>query len=267
VIYIKTEQEIATMKKGGQILAAILRELEKAATAGITAQELDQMARNLCTKNNVIPAFLNYKPAGAALPFPAALCISVNDEIVHGLPSERILANGDMVTLDMGIIYKKMVLDSATTIIVGGDEYTDSVAKKMLQSCKAALDAGIAVCRPGIKTGDIGYAIEQAMKLTSRDTDNADKKYIFEFAEHLGGHGVGKYVHEDPFVPNYGKKGQGAELKVGMVIAIEPILNEGKGAIAMGGDGFTYKTADGKRSCHFEHTVAITEDGYDVLTV
>jgi methionyl aminopeptidase len=260
MIYIKTEQEIDKMRKGGKILALILRELEKTTVEGKTALDLDNRARELCAEHDVVPAFLNYKPAGASFPFPAALCVSVNEQIVHGIPSGRILKNGDMVSLDMGIIYKKMILDSATTVIVGGLDRGDIVAKKMLSACQLALDAGIKVCKPGVKTGDIGYAIEQAMK-------QASKGNIFEFAEHLGGHGVGKYVHEDPFVPNYGKKGQGAELKAGMVIAIEPILNEGKGAISISNDGFTYETADGKRSCHFEHTVAITENGFEILTV
>ncbi len=248
------------MRKGGRILAEILRDLEVLTVAGITAGDLDEKAAELCKKHDVIPAFLNYQPAGAPRPFPACICISVNDEIVHGIPGGRILKEGDMVVLDMGIIYKKMVLDSATTVIVGGLDKADNVAKVMLHACKLALDAGVSVCKPGIKTGDIGFAIEQKMKETS-------KGYVFEFAEHLGGHGVGKYVHEDPFVPNYGRKGQGAVLKAGMVIAIEPILNEGKGAIMVANDGFTYKTLDGKRSCHFEHTVAITEDGFEVLTV
>jgi len=247
------------MRKGGKILAAIIRSLEKEAVTGVTASYLDEKAAELCKQHEVIPAFLNYQPAGAPRPYPACLCLSVNEEIVHGLPGGRILKDGDMVSIDMGIIYKKMVLDSATTVIVGGMEKADLIAKVMLSACKTALDAGMSVCKPGIKTGDIGFAIEQKMKEVSNG-------YIFEFAEHLGGHGVGKHVHEDPFVPNYGRKGQGALLKAGMVIAIEPILNEGKGAIMVSGDGFTYKTVDGKRSCHFEHTVAITEDGFEVLT-
>lgn len=259
MIYIKTDKEIETMRKGGKILAEIIRELEKATVAGVTAGELNDKAADLCKKHDVIPAFLNYQPAGAPRPFPACLCLSVNDEIVHGIPGGRILRDGDMVSIDMGIIYKKMVLDSASTVIVGGLAKADVVAKTMLSACKTALEAGIAVCKPGIKTGDIGVAIEQTMKKLS-------KGYVFEFAQDLGGHGVGKYVHEDPFIPNFGRKDQGAILKAGMVIAIEPILNEGKGAIMIANDGFTYKTLDGKRSCHFEHTVAITEDGFEVLT-
>jgi methionyl aminopeptidase len=260
MIYIKTEKEIDLMRKGGKILAEILRDLEKEVKEGVTAADLNDKAAELCKKHDVIPAFLNYQPAGAPFPFPACLCVSVNDEIVHGIPGNRILKNGDMVVLDMGIIFKKLVLDSATTVIVGGLEKADSTAKAMLSACKIALDAGIAVCKPGVKTGDIGFAIEQAMK-------KASKNFIFEFAQDLGGHGVGKHVHEDPFIPNYGMKGQGVALKAGMVIAIEPILNEGKGAIMVANDGFTYKTVDGKRSCHFEHTVAITEDGVEVLTL
>lgn len=260
MIYIKTEKEIGLMRKGGKILAEILRELEKAAVPGTTALDMNDLAADLCKKHDVIPAFLNYQPASAPFPFPACLCLSVNEEIVHGIPSARILKEGDMVAIDMGIIYKKMVLDSAVTVIVGGLDKADDTAKIMLSACKIALDAGISVCKPGVKTGDIGFAIEQAMK-------KASSGKVFEFAEHLGGHGVGKHVHEDPFVPNYGRKGQGVELKAGMVIAVEPILNEGKGAIMVSSDGFTYKTVDGKRSCHFEHTVAITEDGVEVLTI
>jgi methionyl aminopeptidase len=260
MIYIKTEKEIELMRKGGKILAEILRDLEKAAIAGVTAADLNNKAAELCKKHDVIPAFLNYQPAGAPFPFPACLCVSVNEEIVHGIPGTRVLKDGDMVAIDMGIIYKKMVLDSAVTVIVGGIEKADSTAKVMLSACNLALDAGINVCKPGVKTGDIGFAIEQAMKKFSNEK-------VFEFAEHLGGHGVGKHVHEDPFIPNYGRKGQGVALKAGMVIAIEPILNEGKGAIMVSNDGFTYKTVDGKRSCHFEHTVAITEDGVEILTM
>lgn len=248
------------MQKGGKILAEILHELEKVAVAGVTALDLNDKAAELCKRYDVIPAFLNYQPAGASRPFPACLCVSVNDEIVHGIPGGRILKDGDMVSIDMGIIYKKMVLDSATTVIIGGLDKADLTAKAMLSACKEALDAGINVCKPGVKTGDVGFAIEQVMK-------GASKGHVFEFAEHLGGHGVGKHVHEDPFIPNYGRKGQGVALRAGMVIAIEPILNEGKAAIMVSNDGFTYKTVDGKRSCHFEHTVAITEDGAEVLTM
>ena len=259
MIYIKKENEIELMRKGGKVLGLILKQLEKEAVSGVTARQLDKISRDLCKEHGVTPAFLNYKPAGAPRPFPASLCVSINDQIVHGIPTDSVLRDGDMVSLDMGIIYKKFILDSATTIVVGGLDKTDVTAHTLLSACQIALEAGIAVCKLGVTTGDIGHAIEQAMKGSS-------KGYVFEFAEHLGGHGVGYKVHEDPYIPNYGKAGQGPKLKAGMVIAIEPILNEGKGTISVDTDGFTYKTTDGKRSCHFEHTVVITETGAEILT-
>lgn len=270
-VTIKTAADIDILRKAGKILASILHELEKAAKAGVSSQDLEDLARKLTVQADAKPAFLGYTPQGAGRPYPAALCLSVNDVIVHGIPNENplTLEEGDIVTIDMGISYKGMIVDSAITVGIGE---VDQRGKQLLKAGKESLDAAIELCkhwtehvgssgkRGGIKTGDIGAAIEKA-------GEYYHKTYGFSFAEGLGGHGVGYAVHEDPFVPNFGKPGQGVLLKPGMVIAIEPILNEGDARITLDDDDYTYRTFDGKRSVHFEHTILITETGAEVLTI
>ncbi|MES3005745.1 MAG: type I methionyl aminopeptidase [Patescibacteria group bacterium] len=263
-VTIKTAVDIEILRRAGKILADILSELEAVAKVGITSFELEKTALKLTKKAGAKPAFLGYTPQGASRPYPAALCLSINDVVVHGIPNavSYTLKDGDLVTLDMGISYKGMIVDSATTIGVGD---VDSKGKQLLKAGKEALDAAVEICKHwtekkvSIKTGDIGMAIEKAGEYYR-------KTYGFNFAEGLGGHGVGYYVHEDPFIPNFGKPGQGVVLKPGMVIAIEPILNEGDERITLDDDDYTYRTFDGKRSVHFEHTVLITEKGAEVLT-
>jgi methionyl aminopeptidase len=215
----------------------------------ITSLDLENLARKLTAEAGAVPAFLGYTPEGADRPFPAALVLSINDVVVHGIPNEkiRVILPGDLVTLDMGVTYKGRIVDSAVTICAGGEDKTDEKGRKLLQAGRECLDAALEACKnwrneypKGIKTGDIGAEIEQANAYYK-------KTYGFNMAEYLGGHGVGFSVHEDPFIPNFGKKGQGPVLVPGTVIAIEPILN-------------------GKRSVHFEHTVVITEQGAEVLT-
>jgi methionyl aminopeptidase len=268
MILLKTEKDISILREAGRKLAYILGELDKATVPGVTSFELENLARKLTEEVGAVPAFLGYTPEGAPRPYPAALCLSINDTVVHGIPNEKeyVVKAGDIVVLDMGITYKKMIVDSAITVSAGGPEATDEKGRKLLQAGKECLDAALEACRnwkkdfpKGIKTGDIGQAIENAYKFYH-------KKYGFNMAEHLGGHGVGFKVHEDPFVPNLGVPGQGPALQPGCVIAIEPILNEGKAQIRLERDGYTIKTVDGKRSVHFEHTIVITKDGIEVLT-
>ncbi len=258
MVTIKTAEDIVKLRQGGKILASILRDLRAYAAIGVTSLQMEDMARKLTLEAGARPAFLGYTPQGARRPYPAALCLSVNDVVVHGIPNEGtyIFKDGDIITIDMGISYKDMIVDSAITVGLGT---IDEKGKKLLEAGEKALSAAIFVCKPGIKTGDLGQAIEESL-------DFYHKKYGFTIAEGLGGHGVGYEVHEDPFVPNFGKKNQGVLLKPGMVIAIEPILNEGSGEIKMDDDDYTYRTADGMRSVHFEHTVLITETGVEILT-
>ena len=242
------------MRKGGSILASILQAVSKKAVPGATTKDLDDYVNKLCAQYSVTPIFLNYTPYGAARPYPASICISMNDEVVHGIPNEnpRVLKEGDVASLDMGIKHQGFIVDSAITVIVGkGDE----AAKKLLKVTEQALYAGIDAAKVGNRTGDIGYAIEKIVKPQG-----------FSLPEELGGHGVGESVHEDPFIPNFGKAKQGVLLKNGMVFAIEPMVNEGVKKIYLDKDGYTYKTADGKRSAHFEHTVAIVDGVAVILT-
>lgn len=254
MIKLKTKSDIEKLKNGGKILAQILREVASEVRDGVSASFLDKIARKKMEEAGVQPAFLAYTPKGARRPYPAALCVSVNDEIVHGIPNEepKILHEGDIVSLDSGIVHDGMYTDSAITIGVGR---IDRSSQKLILATQEALDAAIGVARPGNSTGDIGKAIEKVAK-----------KYKLSCAEDLGGHGVGFSQHEDPFIPNCAMRGKGVELKAGMVLAIEPMLNLGGSKTRFLADGYTAVTADGKKSAHFEHTVAITKDGAEILT-
>lgn len=252
-IIIKTKEEIEILKEGGKRLARIVDTLAKETKAGMSTWDLEERARELIAEGGDIPAFLNYRPEGAPTPFPCALCVSVNSEIVHGIPKkETILKNGDVVSIDCGLKHKGLFTDHATTVIVG--EGT-KVTRELLQVTKESLMAGIEMAKAGNKTGDIGYAVSAVVR-----------PHGFGVVRELAGHGVGKHIHEDPYIPNYGKNGAGVLLQPGMVIAIEPMITIGKPDIVSLSDGYTIKTADGSKSAHFEHTVAITEDGPIILT-
>jgi methionyl aminopeptidase len=235
------------MKEGGEILAKILKSLSQEVKAGMTTFDLEKMTRELVLSYGVEPSFLGYDG------FPAVLCTSINDEIVHGVPSEdRVLKNGDVLKLDMGVCLNGLHTDSAVTVIVGeGDEEK----KRLLRITREALEIGIAQARVGNTTGDIGAAIQEYVQ-----------KNGLEVIRDLVGHGIGENLHEWPQVPNFGKRGEGDELKPGMVIAIEPMVVTGKKRTKMGKDGFVFVTADKGLAAHFEHTVAITEKGPYVLT-
>ena len=254
MIKLKTKEDIEILREGGKHLSFVLFQLKKAAKPGVTTKELDDLAYKLTIEKGDTPAFLNYQPYGADRPYPASACISINNEIVHGIPneSEKILKEGDIVSLDMGLIHKGLFVDSAITVPVGK---IDDAAKKLLKATRESLEAGIKAVKVGGHIGDIGAAIESVAK-----------KYKFGIAEGLCGHGVGFAVHEDPYVPNEGMTGEGPELVPGLVIAIEPMFNEGTGQIKLAKDKWTYVTKDGKRSAHFEHTIAVTEEGIEILT-
>lgn len=251
---LKTQKEIDIMRTGGVRHAHILRELASKAIPGVSTLTLEEEALAMIRANGDKPAFLGYTPAGATRPFPAALCVSINEEIVHGIPNEadRILKEGDIVSLDLGLVHNGLITDSAITVGVGA---IDDEARELIRICKLTLDRGIEAAQPGNTIGDIGAAVSEAAKGSG-----------FSLAKDLAGHGVGHFVHEEPLIPNVGKPGEGKKLLPGMVIAIEPMLNTGKGDIKVLKDGYTIVTKDGSRSAHFEHTVAITEKGNIVLT-
>jgi len=254
MITIKTPEEIEILREGGRRLARILRLVSDMVAPGVTTAELDKHAEQLIREGGDVPAFLNYQPSGASRPFPASLCVSVNDEIVHGVPNEKpqTLKEGDIVGLDLGLTHKGLIVDAALTVPVGD---IDRAARKLVNITKEALAVGIKASRAGSTVGDIGHAIETFIQSSG-----------FGIVRELCGHGVGHKVHEDPQIPNYGTAGTGPKLEPGMVLALEPMLTEGGEDIILGDDGFTYKTADGKRSAHFEHTIVITLDNPEILT-
>jgi methionyl aminopeptidase len=260
-ITIYTEDEISRLREGGVLLGDILQTLKKETVPGVSTEKLHDIALQLCQKKDAQPAFLGYAPQGAKRPFPGALCISVNDEVVHGIPNEqpKILKVGDVVVLDMGLLYKHMYTDSAVTLVVGGAA-SNPVGASMIDVATRALEAAIANVKPGVRTGTIGHIIEKTVK----DSHTRQQKFSLPFE--LGGHGIGHHVHEDPFMPNFGKKGTGPILREGMVLAIEPILTEKKPDIRMLKDGYTYVTSDHGLSVHVEHTIVVTKNGCDVLT-
>jgi methionyl aminopeptidase len=251
----KTIAEIELLKEAGSILAKILKEVSKDAVAGATTLSLDDRAMELVEEYGVEPVLLGYHPGFADRPYPAAMCISVNNCVQHGIPSEEVvLKEGDTVNLDMSIGHGGMIVDSGITVGVG--EISDE-ARKLLACTQEALAIGIKAAQPGGHIGDISEAIQKFVE--SRG---------FSVVEVLCGHGVGYEVHEEPTIPNFGKAGTGSKIEVGHVYAIEPIVNAGKPDVYFDdeGDGYSVYTEDKKWSAHFEHTVAITEKGPVVLT-
>lgn len=254
MIRLKTPAEIEILREGGKRHAEILRILASKVKPGVSTLFLEEETLRLIREGGDKPAFLGYKPQGAKRHFPAALCVSINDEIVHGIPNEkrRILKEGDIVGMDLGIIHRGLITDAAITVPVGK---IDDKSKKLIETAREALMCGIEAAKLGKNIGDIGAAISKTVEPTG-----------FVIAEDLAGHGVGYEVHEDPFVPNFGIKGDGEKLVSGLVIALEPMVNVGTGKIKISNDGYTIKTRDGSRSSHFEHTIAITEKGTIIIT-
>lgn len=249
---IKTKEEIEIIRECGRRLASVLEAVSLAVRPGITTGELDMLARTIIEEAGDTPAFLRYKPDGAKIAFPATLCVSVNNQIVHGIPGDLVLKEGDIVGLDLGINHRGFFTDSAVTVPVGK---TDEASQKLINVTKEALAAGISKARGGARIGDIGAAIEALAE-----------RHGYGIVRELGGHGVGYSVHELPYVPNYGEAGTGEELRPGMVLAIEPMFNIGGDDIKLAADKFTYITEDGSRSAHFEHTILITEGAPEILT-
>ena len=247
MISVKTPQEIEIMREGGHMLAQIMKELIAEVKPGISTGELDKKAAAKILKAGVKPAFKNYQG------FPKTMCVSINNEVVHGVPSEkRIVQEGDIVTLDLGLIYKEFYLDMARTVSVG--EVAEEAAR-LVRITKKALKLGIKKVRPGITIGDIGNTIERFL--------NSQQ---YGIVRELCGHGIGKELHEDPQIPNYGKRHAGAELKEGMVICIEPMVTLGDFNVQRVKDGQTFITKDGSLAAHFEDTIAVTASGAEVLT-
>lgn len=251
---IKTPEEIEILKEAGRRLAAILHTLGREAQPGVAVKDLDRRAYEFITAGGDTPSFLNYKPAGARRPFPATLCVSVNDVAVHGIPTESdyVLQDGDIVSLDAGLTHRGLIADMCITVPVGS---VDAKGCALIAAAEKARDAGVAVCRAGAHLGDIGAAIEESLSGTG-----------FGIVEDLGGHGVGHKVHEPPHIFHFGTKGTGPVLEEGMVITIEPTISEGGTDIVLDPDGYTYRTKDGSRTAQFEHTVVITKSGPLVIT-
>ena len=253
-IIIKTPEEIEIMREGCKNLAIVLHKLKEKVAPGVSTKDLDMYAEKFIREMGDVPAFLNYRPEGASTPFPATLCISVNDEVVHGIPSKnRILKEGDIVSLDLGTKHKGMFTDMAITVPVG--KVSDSNLK-LLEVTEKALQVGIDAAIGGNTVGDIGYAIENFVYSRGK----------YGIVEILAGHGVGRAIHEDPFIPNFGKKGKGEKLVPGMIVAIEPMINIGTKNVTIDDDDWTFRTADKKNSAHFEKTILITEGEAEILT-
>lgn len=252
--FITTPKDLEALRESGRRLARVLEAVAKEVRPGVSAKALDRKAEALIRAGGDTPAFLHYTPWGAKRPYPATLCVSINDEVVHGIPNEggKVVRDGDLVSLDIGLIHDGIYTDMATTVVVGA---IDMNRKKLITAAREALAAGIKAARPGGHVGDIGAAIEAVVK-----------SYGFGIVRELGGHGIGKVLHDEPHIPNFGKKGEGIELVPGMALALEPIINEGGAAVRLMNDGYTYKTADGSRSAHVEHTIFIADTGPEVIT-
>ena len=254
MVKIKTEKEIEILKEGGRRLSLILDELEKMVRPGITTLELDSACEKMMKEQGGNAVLKGYQPDGSDVPYPAALCTSVNSVVVHGVPSDYVLKEGDIVGLDTCFEYQGMITDSARTVAVGKISKQD---KKLMDVTKEAMYAGIDVARPGKTTRDIGKAVEKVLN-----------QHGFGTPTILGGHGVGYKVHEEPYVPNYDMGGSATKLLPGMVITVEPMLIAGgtDDVYTDGKDGYSVYTKDGSKSAHFEHTIVITEKGAEILT-
>ena len=245
--YKKSPEEIAIMRRGGKILADVMERLEAAVRPGISTQDIDEIAEQAITSAGAKPSAKGYRG------FPGAICTSPNDVIVHGIPSPKvILEEGDIISLDVALFYEGFHVDNARTYPVGS---IDGDSALLLKATEEGLEAAIAECKPGNRIGDVGYAVEQVAAGAG-----------FSIVREYVGHGVGRQFNEDPQVPNYGPPGHREVLTPGMTLAIEPMVNMGAAATKLLDDDWTVKTVDGSRSAHFEHTVAITEDGHEVLT-
>lgn len=253
MVELKTEAEIEAMAAAGAVVAEALRAVAEHAKPGLTTADLDKVAADVLARHGAGSPFLNYHPRWAPSPFPAVLCVSVNDAVVHGVPNGQALADGDLVSVDFGATLRGWCGDAARSFIVGTPRPADAA---LIEAADKALAAGIAAVGPGNTLGDVGHAISSAARGAGYGL----------LADH-GGHGIGRTMHEDPHVPNEGRRGKGMRLRPGLVIAIEPMLiADGTDDYIHDPDGWTLRTASGARAAHSEHTVAVTTDGARILT-
>ena len=246
-IVVKSRDEIAIMREAGRHLAEVIQMLADALRPGLVELELDEIVRREYKKRNLVPTFLGYYG------YPATVCVSINDEIVHGIPGKREINDGDVVSIDLGCTHKGFVADSAVTVGVGS---VSPEKQRLIDVCKESLSRGIAAAKGGARVGDIGHAIQTYVE---GEGFSVVREYV--------GHGVGRQMHEDPQIPNYGSPGTGPALRPGMVIAIEPMVNAGTWQTKKDDDNWTVRTKDGALSAHFEHTLAITDADAEVLTL
>ncbi len=250
-IIVKSRRDLEAMRDSAKINVEALQAVAEAIRPGVTTEELDRIAHDIITGHGGTPAFLGYPP-GSAHPFPATLTTSVNEELVHGIPGPRALAEGDIVSIDCGTVYRGFVSDSAFTVGVGE---IDETARQLLKVTEDSLYVGIEHCVAGNRFGDVSHAIQQYVE-----------ELGYNVVREYGGHGVGRTMHEDPHIPNWGRPGRGQRLRTGMTFALEPMVMVGHPATRVLPDNWTVATADGKLCAHFEHTVAITENGPEILT-
>ena len=249
---LKDIEDINKLREGGKILASVLREVAGKAMPGIRTIELDILAEKMIREAGGRPSFKNYKTKDDKIPYPASLCVSINNEVVHGMPGERIFRDGDVVSLDLGMEYKGFFTDMAITVPVGD---VDEQARKLIEITREALNLGIMAVKSGAFVGDIGQAVQSCAEGNG-----------FNVVRKLVGHGLGRKIHEDPEIPNWGVKGKGEVLKEGEVIAVEPMITAGRHDIYLDKDLWTWKTKDVSLSAHFEHTIIVTKNGTEIIT-
>jgi len=246
-IIIKSPREIAIMREAGRVVAAVIEALAKTVSAGVTTGELDKVADRELKKHRSVSAFRGYRG------FPASICTSINEEVVHGIPGSRILKAGDIISLDVGAILDGFYADAAVTLPVGK---ISAEAQRLIETTEGALQAGIAAARSGARLGDISAAIQSYVESKN-----------FSVVREYVGHGVGRDLHEDPQIPNFGIAGEGLLLKKGMTLALEPMVNAGEWRTKVADNRWTVSTIDGRLSAHFEHTIAITDGSAEILTM
>ncbi len=246
MVILKKPDEIEKARASNRIVAEVLNVLREKVKPGVTTRELDKLAEDITRKRGAKPAFKGYRG------YPYSLCASVNEEVVHGMPSSRVLMEGDLIGLDFGVFFEGFCGDSAITLPVGR---VSEEAKRLMRVTEQSLYAAISQAKDGNRLGDISAAVQET-------AESAGYSVVRDFV----GHGIGKDMHEEPQIPNYGKKGRGMELKRGMILAIEPMVNAGKYKVKVLSDGWTVITADGSLSAHFEHSVAITDNGPEILS-
>ncbi len=246
MIHIKSHREIEILRKSNRIVAEVLQRIKEMVKPGTTGEELDQAAERMIHKMDAIPAFKGYRG------YPANMCVSINEQVVHGIPNSRAFVEGDIVSLDLGVIYKGYVGDAALTLPVGS---IDQESNRLLAVTEAALMKGIEQAREGNRLFDISHAIQAHVEANG-----------FSVVRDFTGHGIGRQMHEDPQIPNFGTSGTGDRLRTGMVLALEPMVNAGDWRVNVLADRWTVVTSDGKRSAHFEHSIAITEGDAEILS-